>query len=150
MSTHTTLAASADAILQPVLAKHGMRRVAQEVTVDWEVVVYANSTTAVRVYRETREPGCLVQLFRLRLPGPPLHWGVDERARDPENGYDILDLKSIKGGRIVDLGKHSLERQLQEYAKLLETESSAVLQGNFSVFADLAAIVESRRAQRRT
>lgn len=53
-----------DAAFGPVIARFRLAQAADESTADWQIVVYQNEVAAVRLYREPRRDGLLVQLFR--------------------------------------------------------------------------------------
>lgn len=152
--THPELAESADAAFAPVIARFRLARTAEERTRDWEIVVYQNEVAAIRLYRELRRDGLLVQLFRLRDHRPPLRWGVDERARDRDNGFDVIDLVRFRAptqataDEVKALSTAQLSDALARYADWLSRYAADVLAGDFAVFEQLASIVESRRRTR--
>jgi hypothetical protein len=135
---------------EKLATEFGLQQAAEEVTSYWEIVVYQNTTSAVRLYWEVRG-ALMVQLFRLRGGVTPLHRGVDERAADPDNGYDVRDLLSLRvrdQDRLREL--HSRldvdgAEALELYADLLSRYAADVLRGDFSVFAELAGVVADRR-----
>jgi hypothetical protein len=152
MSQRPTLMTAADAAFAALMQRFGLRRSADEVTPDWEIAVYQNENAAVRVYKEPREVGPLVQLFELRGGKPPLAWGVDARAADPKNGFDVRDLVNLRAkpqDARAELARLSattdLSTLLATYAELIDRYASDVLRGDFTVFADLAKITEERR-----
>lgn len=144
------LAAWARAPFEKLTSEFGLQQAGEEATSYWEIVVYQNSTSAVRLYWEVRGT-LMVQLYRLRGDVTPLHRGVDERAADPDNGYDVRDLLSLRvpdqnllrdlKGRLNAGGAEALEL----YADLLSRYAADVLRGDFAVFAELAGVVADRR-----
>lgn len=154
MISVTELGAAAEQAFVKLTRKFGLRLTAEEATSDWQVVVFQNETSALRLYREHREGRTLIQLFQLREGHTPLHRGVLERSADPDNGYDFEDLLGL---RLADpratVVPHrgelptSLVRHLEIHATLLDRYAADVLQGDFGIFRQLREIVQHRREQ---
>lgn len=83
-----------------------------------------------------------------------MRWGVDERARDPDNGFDLIDLVRLRAPTEVTpdelrvLSNATLTDALTRYADWLLRHAADVLAGDFAVFEQLALVVEERRRAR--
>ena len=131
----------------PVTAAHALRLLREDSDRFGSEVVIGNMTTALRFRLEPRE-GLFVSLLRLHDSGIPSR-DLDDRMRDPINGFDVDDLIQLRAPQCAvsskaPLDDEALQAALRGYAFFLSENGQDVLSGDFSVFSDLARCVAMR------
>lgn len=110
-------------------------------------VVLGNSKAAVRIRLEPRE-GLFVSLLRLHNGLVPSR-DLDDRMRDPFNGFDLDDLIQLRSPQLhipsaSPVTTAGLSESLDAYALFLQEHAGDVLSGDFGVFTALAQRVAGR------
>jgi len=138
---------SVERAFAPLAHVYGFRPLKYEADPNGYEVVLGNGTTALRVRLEPRE-GLFVSLLKPHDGIIPTR-DLDDRMRDPINGFDVDDLiqarlPTFRVPSTQPLAGKSLTRTLEAYATFLMDNARDVLSGDFSVFAVLAQLVAER------
>lgn len=115
------------------------------------VASFENATTAILVRHDAYERRVFVSLHKKRGIGASASPDINDRLRDPLNGFDVDDLIALRcPDRAVvqqnaDLTSVTQLREvLTKYSGVLAEGARDVLAGNFEVFAQLADVVHDR------
>jgi hypothetical protein len=130
----------------------GFREAKKESSSWGHILYFKNDTTAVRVSLEWEYPGVFVHLYRL-VDGQVVENPIIIRQESELTNYSVDDLLSIRAPELglSPIFGHSdeIEKKLESYASAVRAYAADVLEGDFTVFAELDKIVK-RRAQTQT
>jgi hypothetical protein len=124
--------------------------VSEEQTPFRSAVTYINETTSVRISFEPREGGLFVLLSRLRNGEIP-PYPIFIKPQTQINSFYLDDILSLRAPEKIgeykkqlEEGKTAMAEQLHFYASMLRRYTKDILQGDFSIYADMEQIVKKR------
>ncbi len=114
-------------------------------------IAYQNETTAVEISFEWRDQYIYVRLYRL-INGTKQEDPIVIQHYSELNNFDLEDLLSLRKPSLKispsifgrALSKQDIETILEKYAIAIHKHAIDILQGDFSIFAELEKIVKSR------
>lgn len=156
MTTTTPFVACIRRAMQPLADRFGLRIADEAETPSASEVLYLNKSTGLRVMLDWRDFRPFLTLYKLvnGLLPPDRPEAIDLHV--PLQAFDVDDLLILRAGAGSPVGKMLGRRDadeachlLEEYATALERYASDVLDGDFSVFAELNRVVAERYAAAR-